>query len=180
MSKGFLIKPKTNTETKLTIVLRCWGFDQKNTETSSGRFRWCINSQATCLPVSAIPARHGRAIDLEKPVQSKQQAFNYVYHKGCVFPPIQIKGAKFYPQNKIFYTNNIRVSMTNSMSRLLPIWLPIQFNNSTCSGTAVNGLPWGVNPVGSVPCAMKKLRLPTIWCVIWHTYKFKIIHKKTS
>ena len=91
VSEGFLIKPKTNTDTKLTNVLRCRGFDQKNTETSSGRFRRCINSQATCLPVSAIPERHGRAIDLGKPVQSKQRAFNYVYHKGCVFSPIQIQ-----------------------------------------------------------------------------------------
>ena len=80
-----------NTDTKRTIVLRCRVFDQKNTEPSSGCFRRHINSQATYLPVSEIPAWHGRAIVLEKWVQAKQRAFNKVYQKGCVFPPIQIQ-----------------------------------------------------------------------------------------
>ena len=50
-----------------------------------------INSQATCLSNSCT-ARP--ALELEKPVQSKQQAFNYVYQKGIVFPPIKIQSVK--------------------------------------------------------------------------------------
>ena len=34
-----------------------------------------------CDGTVSLPARHGRAIDLEKSVQSKQRAFYYVYRK---------------------------------------------------------------------------------------------------
>ena len=37
-----------------------------------------------------------------------------------------------------------------------------------------------INRKGSKKKISKKLRLPTIKCVIWHTYKFKLIYKKTS
>ena len=67
----------------------CWVFIRSTQRqlaavSGGGRFRK--------LPVyQSRQFRHGTAaIDLEKPVQSKHQAFNYVYHKGSVFPPIQI------------------------------------------------------------------------------------------
>ena len=41
----------------LNVVL---GFCKKYIAPSSGRFRRLLFPQATCLPVSAIPARHGR------------------------------------------------------------------------------------------------------------------------
>ena len=83
------MKPKMNADTKLTIVMWCRvliiGTQRYLVAVSAGS----INLQATCLPVSeflhgSARARPGEAGTI------KQRSFNYVYHKGSVFPPIEI------------------------------------------------------------------------------------------
>ena len=70
-------------------TFRCvWGFVIKSTQRHLAVISvGGINSLATCLGNSAT-ARP--ALDLEKPVESKQRAINYVYQKGSVSPPIHI------------------------------------------------------------------------------------------
>ena len=92
VSQSFLIKPKKKADTRRTIVM-CCGVFIRNTQRHIAGIS--AGSRFLKLPVyQSQQILHGTAaINLEKPVQSKQRVFNYVYQKGSVFPPIQIESA---------------------------------------------------------------------------------------
>ena len=59
MFESFLVKPKINADTELTIVIWCQVLIRSTQRHLAPISAGGINSQATCLPVSAIPARLG-------------------------------------------------------------------------------------------------------------------------
>ena len=88
----------------------------------------------------------------------------------CFF--LQLQGSKRYSGINIQYATCLI-----TISTPLPIYFWTRAEKLTffvCVGETLIS----IEKMGKY--VLKKLRLPTIKCVVWHTYKFKLIYKKTS